>query len=208
MSDRMAKQEIYCMTDVEADGKAPGISNMLSFATAAFDIEKNLLGTFEANLALMPGALPHPDTTAFWNESDSNRAAYQTTRLNLQDPAEAMAAYVAWLATLPGTPVFVGYPAAYDFKWIDWYCIKYLGTNPYSFSRVIDVKSFAWAQMAKGTFQSCSKRRMPSEWFDDLPHTHVAIDDAIEQGAMFINMLRANRSMIPIQGIKTKVDTA
>jgi hypothetical protein len=33
---------------------------------------------------------------------------------------------------------------------------------------------------------------LPKEWSDDLPHTHVALDDAREQGAMFINMLRRN----------------
>ena len=27
-----------------------------------------------------------------------------------------------------------------------------------------------------------------------LPHTHVALDDALEQGAMFCNLLRENRS--------------
>jgi hypothetical protein len=26
-------------------------------------------------------------------------------------------------------------------------------------------------------------------WFDPLPHTHRALDDAIEQGALFCNML-------------------
>jgi hypothetical protein len=30
---------------------------------------------------------------------------------------------------------------------------------------------------------------LPKEWFDDLPHTHVALDDALEQGALFCNML-------------------
>ena len=30
---------------------------------------------------------------------------------------------------------------------------------------------------------------MPKEWFDDFPHTHVALDDAKEQGALFCNML-------------------
>lgn len=33
---------------------------------------------------------------------------------------------------------------------------------------------------------------MPQRWFDPLPHTHVALDDAIEQGALFCNMLREN----------------
>ena len=31
------------------------------------------------------------------------------------------------------------------------------------------------------------------EWIDEnLPHTHVALDDAIEQGCILINMIRAN----------------
>lgn len=197
----MAKQEIYCMTDIEADGKCPGLSNMLSFATAAYDIDKNLIGTFEANLEFMPGMKAHPDTEKFWNETAANRAAYAKTRENTQDPKLAMSRYVTWLSNLPGTPIFVGYPAVYDFKWIDYYCVFHLGENPFSFSRAVDVKSFAWSQLGTGTFQSCSKRRMPKEWFDDLPHTHVAIDDAIEQGAMFINMLRENRSLPPIKGI-------
>jgi hypothetical protein len=36
---------------------------------------------------------------------------------------------------------------------------------------------------------------MPRAWFaDDLPHTHVALDDARAQGALFCNMLRESRS--------------
>lgn len=198
-----SKPEIYCMTDIEADGKCPGLSSMLSFATAAFDVEKNLVGTFEANLELMEGATPTPDTTAFWNESEANKKAYAATRVNVQDPATAMKAYADWLKTLPGQPIFVGYPAVYDFKWIDYYCVKYLGSNPFSFSRAVDVKSYAWAVLGRH-FQSCSKRTMPKHWFDDLPHTHVAIDDAIEQGAMFINMMRETRGMNPIKGIPNR----
>ena len=36
---------------------------------------------------------------------------------------------------------------------------------------------------------------MPAEWLDPVPHTHVALDDAIEQGRLFCNMLRANRAV-------------
>ena len=189
------------MTDVEADGKCPGLSSMLSFATAAFDINKKLIGTFEANLELLPEAKPDEETMKFWNANDVNKRAYQICRINPQDPTVALTRYVDWLKTLPGTPIFVGYPAVYDFKWIDYYTVRFLGDNPFGFSRAIDVKSFAWAILGK-SFQSCSKRNMPKEWFDEFPHTHVAIDDAIEQGAMFINMLRAKRNLPPIKGIK------
>ncbi len=37
------------------------------------------------------------------------------------------------------------------------------------------------------------KRNMPKRWFDDLPHTHKALDDAIGQGALFCNILAENR---------------
>lgn len=197
----MAKTEIYCMTDVEADGKAPGLSNMLSFATAAFDINKNLVGTFEANLELLPNATPNPETMMFWNSSPENQAAYAKTRLNLESPEDAINRYFNWLLKLPGTPIFVGYPAVYDFKWIDYYFNLVLDNNPFGFSRAIDVKTFAWSMLKSEKFQATSKRNMPKEWFDDLPHTHVAIDDAIEQGAMFINMLRAHRDLPRIEGI-------
>ena len=38
-------------------------------------------------------------------------------------------------------------------------------------------------------YRDSTKRNMPKAWFDDMPHTHVALDDAIEQGALFCNML-------------------
>ncbi len=35
---------------------------------------------------------------------------------------------------------------------------------------------------------------MPKHWFDLLLHSHVVFDDAIEQGALFCNMLKDNRA--------------
>lgn len=46
----------------------------------------------------------------------------------------------------------------------------------------------------KTGYRDSTKRNMPRGWFDKLPHTHVALDDAIEQGALFCNMLRANQA--------------
>jgi hypothetical protein len=33
---------------------------------------------------------------------------------------------------------------------------------------------------------------MPKRWFSDKPHTHNGLDDAIEQGELFCNMLKEN----------------
>ncbi len=35
-------------------------------------------------------------------------------------------------------------------------------------------------------YRDSSKRNMPKRWFDEIPHTHVALG----QGALFCNMLR------------------
>ena len=48
--------EIYVSTDIEADGPIPGPHSMLSFASAAYTEDKQLIGTFSANLETLPGA--------------------------------------------------------------------------------------------------------------------------------------------------------
>ena len=98
--------------------------------------------------------------------------------------------YVAWLNALPGKPVFVGYPVAYDFMFVYWYLMRFVGESPFSHS-ALDMKTFAMA-LLKTNYGDATKRNMPKGWFDELPHTHVALDDAIEQGALFCNMLRVH----------------
>jgi hypothetical protein len=186
--------EIYVSTDVEADGPIPGPHSMLSFASAAYQSDKTLIGKFAANLELLPGATGHPATMDWWK---TKPAAWAACRTDPRDPAEAMPEYVAWLKRLPGPPVFVAYPAAYDFMFIYWYLIRFAGESPFSHS-ALDIKTYAMALMGKG-YRESVKRNMPREWFDRLPHTHVALDDAIGQGALFCNMLAA-RSRLSGQG--------
>ena len=181
-------KEIYVSTDVETDGPIPGPHSLLSFGSAAYTAEKRLVATFEANLRTLPGATGHPETMAWWQSQPEAWAAH---RENLRDPAEAMTAYVAWLKTLPGKPVFVGYPASFDFLFVYWYLIRFAGESPFSFS-ALDVKTYAMA-MLKTEYREAVKRNMPRRWFDELPHTHQALDDAVEQGALFCNMLAENR---------------
>lgn len=177
-------REIYVSTDVEADGPIPGPSSMLSFASAAYAADKRLIGTFEANLELLPGAKADPRTEAWWREHPE---AWRSCREHPEPPERVMPRYVEWLEALPGRPVFVGYPAAYDFLFVYWYLIRFAGRSPFSHS-ALDMKTFAMALL--GTpYRDSTKRNMPRRWFDDLPHTHRALDDAIEQGALFCNML-------------------
>jgi hypothetical protein len=180
--------EIYVSTDVEADGPIPVPHSMLSFASAAYTADKLLVSTFTANLETLPDAAGHPRTMRWWQ---TQQEAWRACRENLQPPAAAMRKYLAWLKRLPGRPVFVGYPVAFDFMFVAWYLIRFTGENPFSHS-ALDIKTFAMAMM-KTDYHDSIKRKMPRRWFDDLPHTHQALDDAIEQGALFCNMLREHK---------------
>lgn len=181
-------QEIYVSTDVEADGPIPGPNSMLSFGSAAFTAEGVLVSTFTANLELLEGASGDPKTMAWWAK---NQPAWAQTRTELMFPKEAMSRYLSWLKALPGKPVFVGYPVAYDFMFVYWYLLRFAGESPFSHS-ALDIKTFAMAVLGLPYMES-TKPNMPKRWFPTSPHTHVALDDAIEQGQLFCNMLAEHK---------------
>lgn len=184
--------EVYVSTDVETDGPIPGPHSMLSFASAAYLADKKLLGTFTANLVTLPGAKADPGTLDWWKQHPE---AWAATRTDLQEPEQAMGRYVTWLKSLPGRPVFVGYPAGFDFLFVYWYLIRFTQESPFSFS-ALDIKTYAMA-LLKTEYRQSVKRNMPKRWFDPLPHRHVAVDDALEQGALFCNMLAENLAKGP-----------
>ena len=125
------------------------------------------------------------------------RAREAAARLNVAArfdiaPAEAaMKESVGWLESLPGHPVFVGYPASFDFLVVYWYPIRLAGRSPFSFA-ALDIKTMAMVMLGRD-YRRTVKGAMPRRWFDDLPHRHRALDDAIEQGTLFCNMLADSR---------------
>lgn len=187
--------EIYFSTDVETDGPIPGPNSMLSFGCVALDEGGKELGAFSRNLELLPGAQGAPDTMAWWSQPEQ-QAAWEACRKDPVPPERAMRDYVAWVEGFRSRPVFVAYPAGFDFLFVYWYMMRFAGKSPFSFS-ALDIKSFAMALMRK-PYRECTKRNMPKNWFPKgVPHTHVALDDAREQGLLFINMLRASRMGAP-----------
>ena len=145
--------EIYISTDVEADGPIPGPHSMLCFASAAYLADKTLVSTFSANLDTLPGASGHPDTMNWWKKHPE---AWKKCRENKRSPEVVMPEYVKWIESLPGKPVFVGYPASYDFLFVYWYLIKFVGKSPFSHS-TLDIKTYAMAVLRRGYRESIKK---------------------------------------------------
>jgi hypothetical protein len=184
-------QEIYVSVDVEADGPIPGPHSMLSLGSAAFLADKTVISTFTANLETLPAAMPHPETMEWWK---SQPEAWAACRANVQPPEKVMRDYLAWLKSLAGEVVFVGYPVVFDYMFVQWYLMRFTGESPFSHF-ALDIKTYAWALLRKESFREMTKSEMPSRWFDQSRQSHLALEDALEQGALFCNMLAEQRGI-------------
>jgi DNA polymerase III alpha subunit (gram-positive type) len=162
---------------------------MLSFASAAYMADKTLVDTYHANLEMLPDASSDPETMRWW---EAHPDAWHSNRTNSREPEMVMQEYASWVKGLPGTPVFVAYPAAFDFMFVYWYLIRFTGESPFAHS-ALDMKTLAMSLLGLEYLDS-TKGNMPNEWFEPLSHTHIALDDAIEQGSLFCNMLQELKS--------------
>jgi hypothetical protein len=184
--------ELYISCDIEADGPCPGLFSMLSFGLAAFTIEKELVGTFSRNLERLDGAETDDRTMRWWAQPEQAEA-FKKSREDLVSPRGAMVECKGWLEEMRrfGKPLICGAPSGFDFTFMYYYFQRFLGESPIGFAS-LDLRSYAAAVM-KRQYRHVGKRQYPAEWIDEnLPHTHVALDDAIEQGCILINMMRAN----------------
>jgi hypothetical protein len=182
------KPELYVSTDIEADGPIPGPHSMLSLASAAYLADKTLVSRYSANLETLCGAAAHPATQEWWEHQPPG--IWEASRRDARPPEQVMPEYLAWLQSLPGKPVFLGWPAAWDFMWVYWYLVRYTGHRPFG-ETALDIRSYAMG-MRRSEFSKTARSYLPHRWFDGLPHNHIALDDALEQGALFCNMLSEN----------------
>jgi hypothetical protein len=186
----MAKEEYYLSVDIESDGPIPGPNSMLSIGAAIFRGlgSREPVATFSANLEQLPGAEMDPRTkTEFW---DKNPSAWKACRENTRGPEDVMEEFVSWVEKTCETsrPACVGYPVTFDFLFVYWYCIKFAGRSPFGFQG-LDMKTLAMAKLGV-PFHRVAKRKMPKAWSEGCDrHSHVAVEDAIEQGVMFVNMM-------------------
>lgn len=178
----------YVSVDIETDGPLPGPNSMLSLGAAVFE-DGVLCDTFTRNLELLPGAMPDPETSKFWERFPQQ---YAFARVDPKPIRVVMADFAQWLKELNGDIVFVAYPANFDWSFINHYFITTWGTNPFGYM-ALDVKSYAMAHL-NWEFAETRESLMPQEWFPfQNPLPHVALLDAIAQGYTFEKMRKAVR---------------
>ena len=78
--------EIYVSTDIETDGPVAGKHSMLSIGSAAYLADKELLGTFSANLETLPASAPDPKTAAWWATQPDDLRLLVSHRVRGREP--------------------------------------------------------------------------------------------------------------------------
>lgn len=86
-------------------------------------------------------------------------------------------------------PVLVAYPVAFDWAFLYWYFERFADDgSPFGHSSCLDIRTLYQA-IAGTVFDRSGKSAMPDFLQPVSPHTHNALDDAIEQGELFSNLL-------------------
>ncbi|TAX90250.1 3'-5' exonuclease [Rhizobium leguminosarum] len=183
--------DVFFSADVETDGAIPGPYSMLSFALV-------YAGTYDGNTF----SRPHEYVRTFYRELKPISEDFDPEALAINgldrvqltldgaSPDHAMDDAFDWIQQFSGAgkPVLVAYPLSFDWTWLYWYFIRYSKRgSPFGHSRCFDLKT-AVAIKTGRTISSSSRAKLPVRFASDRPHTHHAVDDAIEQAEIFANI--------------------
>lgn len=183
--------DLYVSGDVEADGPIPGKYSMLSFGLA-------LAGTFDGESFV---SLDPADAT-FYTElkpigDDFNEEALRVSQLDReklkrtgQQPSEAMTDAANWVRSQAGErrPVLVCFPAAFDWLFLYWYFMRFSASgSPFDFSACLDMKTM-YQQKAGVVTSETGLDALPEALRSSRPHTHNALEDAIQQAEVFAHL--------------------
>lgn len=201
--------EFYVSVDIESTGPIPGdysMSSIGAFIAGArkgdgtfvrFD-RKIAANVFYAELKpitdnFIPEAIAVGLLDGFTGEDPTGVRHLQWMKDHGEDPRIAMERFAAWVSLakvkLDARPIFVAYPAPFDWMFLYWYLVHFGVESPFGFSGVRDMKEM-YATKANVPFAKSTKRSMPKHILkSDVAHTHRADDDAIGQGHMCMNLM-------------------
>lgn len=183
--------DVYFSADVETDGPIPGPFSALSFALVyagrydgtSFTRPERYEQTFYRELRPISDAF-EPEALRI-NGLDRDRLAREGA-----DPGAAMTEAASWVRALAdgARPILVAYPLSFDWTWLYWYFVRFSAVgSPFNHSGCFDVKT-AFAVKAGLPIAAAGRSGLFPGLRSMRPHTHDALDDAIEQAEIFANL--------------------
>lgn len=198
------RSEIYISVDIEADGPIPGEYSMVSIGavvtgsnTARGDVTR-----FDIDDPTNQFSAEFQPISDKWDAEALAISGFPREHFeqNGEDPAAVMTRFAAWVEERrefygANAAIFVAFPLGFDWMFTYWYLIKYSETgSPFGHSRHADIKTEYAAQYNEMTANAI-KRNMPKAIRSNRPHTHDPLDDAKEQGELWMNLLEGRSSI-------------
>lgn len=187
----MRDGEVYISVDIEADGAIPGEFSMLSIGACVVG------GSTEGfYVELQPISEKFdPAAVAVCEQGGLNRALLVT---HGTPPIEAMQAFDAWVQKVRGNrkPIFVGFNATFDWMFTHYYFVRFLGRDPFGIAG-LDIKAYFMGKFHCQSWRDTVKRVIKKHTGIERAHTHNALDDAVEQGAIMAKLFE----MLPQVGL-------
>ncbi len=183
----VVRPDVYISADVETDGPIPGRFSMLSFGLAvaasfdgvSFESHDPTSETFYRELRPIAEEWLPEAVAASGLDRDALAIAGA-------DPMVAMEEAALWVTSVAATarPVLVGYPVVFDWMFLHWYFVAFVDESPFGFSGALDIKTI-YQQKARVTLDEAGRADLPPLLRSSRPHTHNALDDAVEQAEIF-----------------------
>lgn len=186
-------EDMYFSVDVEADGPVPGLHSMLSIGIVALHPDHvTEESVFYEVLETLPGATQNPETMEWWSGFP---AQFVEARANPVHPHLVMIGIDCWVrgqvARMEGLlgrkfkPVFVAYPAVFDFAFYAYYAHRFAGRSVFGFS-ALDMASVAMGMLG-GHYNQQGRSVWPDYWVTEQNKVakHNALGDARQQAEMF-----------------------
>lgn len=182
--------DLYISADIEADGAIPGRFSMLSFGLA-------VAGRYDGNRF----ERRDPELQTFYRELRPISEEFDSEALEVAgldrdelqrtgaDPKLVMSEAATFVRGVAGDdrPVLVGFPVPFDWMFLYWYFINFVGDSPFDFSSALDMKSI-FQTKAGVVLSDAGKDDLPQNLRSGRPHTHNALDDALEQADIFAKL--------------------
>jgi DNA polymerase III epsilon subunit-like protein len=117
------------------------------------------------------------------------------------EPRVALTRFKEWLsneAAPDQQPLFVAFNAAFDWMFVNYYFLHFLGHNPFGHA-AIDIKAF-YMGMAGVPWSQTSWRFIDPKYITENKLSHHALQDALDQADMFKKMLEDKQESTTFKG--------
>ena len=161
----------FVMVDVESDGPVPGLYSMVSMG--AVIVERNLDRTFYAQMS--------PISSTYQEEALKVSGFTREQTLGFEIASFAMIKFDNWIRenNLAKNCIFISDNNGFDWGFVNYYCWKYLGYNPFGFS----------SRNLNDLYKGLNKDMFASfKFLRTTKHTHNALDDAMGNAGALIKI--------------------